>query len=185
MFDLLWRTLWKNKVGWSGGERLPKQRHTSFRPQLEALEDRAMPTLLPGVVPPVVAPTPPPGGITTAASSSNLQTLTNPPAKSVNRMTLQVTENAPETIINLGLAFSGMSRLQYEDGLQWSMLGNTNAALVTTDLSEAELALKFTPGQCGIATITVGATDADGVSQREIIRVVVDPLEQVSNGSAT
>jgi hypothetical protein len=90
-------------------------------------------------------------------------------------MTVQVTENAPATIINLDLVFIGMSRLQHEDGLQWSMLGNTNAALVTTDLSEAELALKYTPGQCGTATITVGATDADGVSEREIIRVLVEP----------
>jgi hypothetical protein len=80
-----------------------------------------------------------------------------------------------ETIINLDRIFAAQSGLQYKDGLQWSMLGNTNAALVTTDLSEGELALKANPGQWGIATITVGATDADGVCEQESILVAVEP----------
>jgi hypothetical protein len=175
MFDVLWRTLRKCNVVPSGRETLPKERHASSRPQLEVLEDRVMPTVGPGVVPPAAAPTPPAGAITASESFSNLRTLTTSPTKITNRMTVQVTENSPETIINLDLVFLQSSRLQHQDGLQWSMLGNTNATLVRTDLSEAELALKYTPGQCGSATITVGATDADGVSEQEIIHVMVEP----------
>jgi hypothetical protein len=89
-------------------------------------------------------------------------------------MSVSVMGNS-ETIINLDRVFAAQSGLQYEDGLQWSMLGNTNAALVTTDLSEGELALKVNPGQWGIATITVGATDADGVCEQESILVAVEP----------
>ena len=80
-----------------------------------------------------------------------------------------------ETVINLDRVFAEQSGLQHKDGLQWSILGNTNAALVTTDLSEAELALNVTPGKWGIATITVGATDADGVSEQDSIVVAVEP----------
>jgi hypothetical protein len=186
MFDLLWRKLRKNNVGPSGGEKLPKQRHTSFRPQLEALEDRMMPTLLPGVFPPIATPTPPPAGITGSGSSGNLQTLINPPASSVHHMVVvPAMRNSSETVINLDRIFAQQSGLQHEDGLQWSMLGNTNAALVRTDLSEAELTLKYTPGRWGIASVMVGATDADGVCEREIIHVFVSPWAWMSIGSAT
>jgi hypothetical protein len=180
MFDLLGRMLRKNKVGPSGGERFPKGSHASSRPQLETLEDRVMPTVLPGVAPPVAVAASLPGAMTASASSSNLQTLTNLPARSINRMSVTVMENSPETIINLDLVFAEMSSLQQEDGLQWSILSNSNAGLVKTDLSEAELTLKYTPGQCGTATIMAGATDADGVSDRESIRVVVKPLQQTT-----
>ena len=183
MFDLLWRMLRKNEVGPSGGEKLPKQRHASFRPQLVALEDRVMPTLGPGGVP-VAAPTHPPGGVTASASSSNLQTLTNSPATTTCHMMVWVMQNAPETIINLKYLFAGMNNLQHQDGLQWSMLGNTNAGLVTTDLSESELTLTYTPGQWGTATIKLGATDADGVSEQEIIQVTVRRGEQPSTSTA-
>ncbi|HEY7422809.1 MAG TPA: hypothetical protein VH682_00985 [Gemmataceae bacterium] len=170
MFDLLWRTLWKNKVGLSRGERLRKERHKSSRPQLEALEDRMMPTLWPGMVPPpVAAPTPPPAQSTAPQPFSNLQSVMDP-----NHMVVMVRGNAATTL-NLDQVFAAQSGLQYQDGLQWSMLGNTNAALVTPDLSEAELTLQVNPGQWGLATITVGATDADGVSEQESIVVAVEP----------
>jgi hypothetical protein len=186
MFDLLWRTLRKNNVGLSGGERLPKERHASSRPQLEALEDRLMPTVLPGMVPPVAVPTPPPGGIPASASFSNLQA---PPASSAHLIIVPVMQNAPATTINLDNVFAQQSGLQHEDGLQWSMLGNTNAALVKANLSEAELTLTYTPGKWGVSTITMSATDADGVSERESILALVEPWEYwelpPSLGSAT
>jgi hypothetical protein len=91
-----------------------------------------------------------------------------------NHMVVMVRGNAATTL-NLDQVFAAQSGLQYQDGLQWSMLGNTNAALVTPDLSEAELTLQVNPGQWGLATITVGATDADGVSEQESIVVAVEP----------
>jgi hypothetical protein len=177
MFDLLWRTLRKNNVGPSWGKRLPKERHKSSQPQLEALEDRMMPTVWPGMVPSIAAPTPPLAQITTSEPFSNLQTPMNPPTSSTQTMMVPLMANS-ETIINLDSIFAAQSGLQYLDGLQWSMLGNTNAALVTTDLSESELAIKANPGQWGTATITVGATDADGVSEQESIFVGVWPASQ-------
>jgi hypothetical protein len=178
MFDLLWRKLRKNNVGPSRGKRPPKERRKSFQPQLEALEDRMMPTVWPGMVPSVAAPTPPPAQMTVPEPFSNLQTPMNPPTSNVQTMVVPLMANSA-TIINLDSIFAEQSGLQYEDGLQWSMLGNTNAALVTTNLSEGELALQANPGQWGTGMITVGATDADGVSEQETILVGVWPAPQM------
>jgi hypothetical protein len=93
-----------------------------------------------------------------------------------NQMPVTVAQNASPTAINLGPVFGAMGSLQAEDGLQLSILGNTNSALVSTDLSETELTLTYTVGQSGTATITVGATDADGVSAREVLFVTVIPF---------
>jgi len=183
MFDSLWRPLRKNAVGSSGGKKLSKERYLSSRPQLEALEDRVMPTVLPGMVPPVAPPPPPPGGTTASGSFSNLQPITNPPTGSTNQMSVTVIENSPQTIINMDLIFAELGGLQYEDGLQLSMLGNTNTGLVTPDLSEAELTLNYAPGKAGTATVTVGATDADGVSEQESILVTVIPLNALGMGT--
>jgi hypothetical protein len=95
-------------------------------------------------------------------------------------MMVTVMESSPESVLNMDLVFAEMGGLQHEDGLQLSLLGNTNTSLVTTDLSESELSLAYTPGQCGTATITVGATDADGVSAQESILVMVIPLNMMS-----
>jgi len=183
MFNSLWRTLRKNYLGPSGGEKLSTERHASSRPQLEALEDRVMPTLLPGVAPPIASPTPPPAAIAYSGSFSNLQTLTAPPAGSANQMTVTVAENSPESVINMDLVFAEMIGLQHQDGLQFSLLCNTNTSLVKTDLSESDLTLQYAPGQYGLSTVTVGATDADGVSMQESILVTVVPVGAMSTGT--
>jgi hypothetical protein len=91
-------------------------------------------------------------------------------------MKVTVAENSPATVIDLDAVFGAMSGLHHQDGLQLSMLGNTNSGLVRTDLSEAELTLSYAPWQSGKSTVTVGATDADGVSVQENILVTVLPL---------
>jgi hypothetical protein len=91
-------------------------------------------------------------------------------------MRVTVKQNSPATVIDLGPVFRSMSGLHPEDGLQLSLLGNSNARLVKTDLSGAELTLTYARGHCGTATITVAATDADGVSMREAVLVTVLPL---------
>jgi hypothetical protein len=68
-----------------------------------------------------------------------------------------------------------MSGLHPEDGLDLSILGNTNPELVGTDLSAGALTLTYTPGVYGTATISVGATDADGVSVQQTFQVTVRP----------
>jgi hypothetical protein len=100
-----------------------------------------------------------------------------------NQIKVTVTENSPETVINLGPVFGAMPGIHPEDGLQLSILGNTNSRLVKTDLSGAALTLSYVAGKCGTATITVGATDADGVSVQQTIVVTVLPLASASAGA--
>jgi hypothetical protein len=90
-------------------------------------------------------------------------------------MRVTLDENSAARVIELGAVFAAMSDIHPKDGLQLSILGNTNPGLVTTDLSGADLTLTYARGKYGTATITVGATDADGVSVRETIFVTVRP----------
>jgi hypothetical protein len=99
-------------------------------------------------------------------------------------MQVTVRENSPKTVIDLVPIFAQMSGIQHEDGLQMSLLGNSNPGLVKTDLSEGQLALTYAPSKCGTASITVGATDADGVSVRENILVTVLPLPATNTGAS-
>jgi hypothetical protein len=91
-------------------------------------------------------------------------------------MRVTVMQNSPPSVIDLGPLFAQLCGAHPADGLQISLLGNTNPGLVKTDLSEGELTLTYTPSRCGTATITVGATDADGACLRETILVTVLPL---------
>jgi hypothetical protein len=102
------------------------------------------------------------------------QTGSKSPAAS-NQMRVTLDENSAASVIELGAVFAARRDIHPEDGLQLSILGNTNPGLVTTDLSGADLTLTYARGKHGTATITVGATDADGVSVREIILVTVRP----------
>jgi hypothetical protein len=128
-----------------------------YRPRLEALEGRDLPEALVGWP---LAPPPPPGAQAAAPGAPDPVRVTVP-------------QGAPETVIDLGAVFGAVQGIQHGDGLRLSLLGNTNAGLVRTDLSEASLTLSYTRGQSGTATITVGATDADGVSVRQTLLVTV------------
>jgi hypothetical protein len=159
-------------------------RHVSSRLQLEPLEDRLLPALGPGAFPgPIV------GSFASSASATlgvvaaaavgpvwNLQQTGGKLPAASNLMRVTTDENSPATVIALGAVFAAMSDIHPKDGLQLSILGNTNAGLVKTDLSGADLTLSYARGKNGTATVTVGATDADGVSVREIIFVTVRPL---------
>jgi hypothetical protein len=88
-------------------------------------------------------------------------------------MRLTLNENSAPSVLELGAVFAAKTEIHPRDGLQLSILGNTNPGLVATDLSGADLTLICARGKSGTATITVGATDADGVSVRETILVTV------------
>jgi hypothetical protein len=102
---------------------------------------------------------------------------TGSPARTAT-MPMQVTvaENTPQTVLEMGPIFATVPGLQHDDGLRYSVLGNTNAALVRTALSDSALTLTYSGGQYGTARITVCATDADGVSVQQSILVTVRPL---------
>ncbi len=185
MFFSLWRRLRSSSSGPSQGRRCLGVRHVSFRPQLDPLEDRLLPAPVVGAIlgvnagrlnsgPPallqVVAP-PLPGLVIGLQQTSG-----TPPAAS-NQMKVTLDENSAANVIPLGGLFAAMSDIHPKDGLQLSILGNTNPGLVTTDLSGADLTLACARGKLGTATITVGAIDADGVSVRETIFVTVRPMQ--------
>jgi hypothetical protein len=162
----------------------------SFRPQLDPLEDRVLPAPGPGVAPGITA------GALTSGVLATLQVVTPAGPATVigpqqtggellavpNPMRLMVPENAAATVIPLGAIFAAMKDIHAKDGLQLSILGNTSPGLVKTDLSGADLTLSYARGKCGTAAITVGATDIDGVSVRQIILVTVSPVQPVVTG---
>jgi hypothetical protein len=128
---------------------------------------------------------PQPRSIAASGALSGLQPIGSQLAGAgVNGMQMTVMENSPKTVIDLDLVFAQMSVFQHKDGLQLSLLGNTNPGLVSTSLSEGELTLTYTPWKCGTATIIVGATDADGVCVRENILVTVLPLIPANRGGS-
>jgi hypothetical protein len=91
-------------------------------------------------------------------------------------VSLIVSENASKLFMDLKPLFAKFKDLHPEDGLRYSVLGNTNSGLVKAALSEAELTLTFAHGKWGSATLTVGATDADGVCARVTLAITVCPI---------
>jgi hypothetical protein len=161
MFFSLWRGLWKGKPVLTRGSR------PSCLPRLEALEDRMVPALGGSAVFSFA-------GVPAAVSA--LASAGSKPSGGTTPLTVTVPENSSETVINLGAAFATVPGLQHRDGLKLSILGNTNRGLVSTDLSEAALTLTYTRGKSGTATITLCATDADGVSVKRTLVVRVRPV---------
>jgi hypothetical protein len=166
MFLSMWRKFWNGNPVPSRGKCRREGQH--YRPRLESLEDRVLQaTLGSGAFAVALAPT-------IAVSAAPLAPSKPPAGTTPIRVT--VSENSPATVINLGAAFRAVSGLQHGDGLKLSILGNTNSGLVKPCLSEAALTLTYARGKCGTATVTVCATDADGVSVKQAILVTVRPL---------
>jgi len=191
-----WRRLWKEKPGRSRGKRLPAKARSRRRPQLEPLEDRTTPSALAGGIaayaaqPPAAARlipvaaaylTPPVAWVAPVVVGGLKPTSATPPG-GANRMAMTYEENSPAARIDLSAVFGAVRGIRPDGGLQLAMLGNTNPALVKTALSEAELTLTFAAGKSGKATITVSATDADGVSVQETLLVTVLPQSPAGAG---
>jgi hypothetical protein len=193
MFFSPWRRM-RSSSGPSRASRSLGARTISFRPQLDPLEDRLLPAPGPGGALGLSA-----GGLTsgifatlqvmTAAAPATVTGTDQTGGKTIgfpNPMKVTVAENAAATVIPLGAIFAAMTDIHAKDGLMLSILGNTSPGLVKTDLSGADLTLTYARGKCGTATITVGATDVDGVSVRQTILVTVGPAHPaVTGGPAT
>jgi hypothetical protein len=111
-----------------------------------------------------------------ADAASIPQQMSNPLPQGITPLRVTVAQNASETVLDLGPVFAAMPGLQHKAGLQLTILGNTNARLVTPDLSGSALTLAYTRGLHGTATITVNAMDADRVCVQQTILVTVRPL---------
>jgi hypothetical protein len=178
-----WRGLRKSAPTSSRRNDLPTSRRPSFRPKLEVLEDRTLPAPLvygiasEGTASAIFAPPSlQPVAIAASGARSGVQPISNkPPSGAANQTEVTVVENSTKSVIDLGPIFTHMSGIHPEDGLQLSLLGNTNPGLVKAELSEGELTLTYTPSRYGTATITVGATEADGSCVRENIVITVLP----------
>jgi hypothetical protein len=171
MLVSLWRRWWRatsvpaRKKGLSGGRNL------TYRPQIEALEGRAVPALwgstLSGLVP-------------IANAGSTLQHTSSTVPAGIAPLLVTVSQNASESVLDLGPVFAAMPGLQHKAGLHLTILGNTNGRLVTPDLSGSALTLTYARGLSGSATITVNATDADGVCAQQTVVVTVRPLSTMA-----
>jgi hypothetical protein len=172
MLTSLWRRMRQGNGVPSKRKYLSKDRR-AYRPCLEPLEGRELPALLAG-------------GLMVPAMPS-MPAMAHAPAVQMPVRTapiyVTVPENTPETVIDLGPVFAAIPGIQHEDGLQLSVLGNTNATLVRTDLSDSALTLTYRSGQYGRATIVVCATDADGVSVRQTLLVTVRPSGAIGAGN--
>src|SRR5262249_17981832 len=114
MFFSLWRRLRENNLRPSRGDGSRRDGHLSFRPRLEPLEGRMLPA--------------------SGAFSSLQPIVIQPHGAGANNLKVTVVENSPKTVIDLGAVFANISGIRHEDGLQLSMLGNTNPGLVKTAL---------------------------------------------------
>jgi hypothetical protein len=185
MLVSLWRRLWNSQPNLSRPKCPREKRNHSHRPGFDVLEDRLAPAQSALGIPQLATPglilgvggTPALGQLEPAnpAPVSGLQPITGKPPGATNPIQVRVTENAPATVLDLSAAFGAMTGIQHEDGLRLRLLGNTNSGLIRTDLCEAVLTLSYSRGRCGTATITVAATDADGVSVQTTIQITVSP----------
>jgi hypothetical protein len=166
MFAALWRRLWDGNPVLPRGKSRRGGRHLSYRPRLEPLEGRELPALLGNGLQALVSV---PGAISMPYQTGS------PMPGGTTPICVTVALNSPATVIDLGPVFAAMPGIQHEDGLQLAIRGNTNSRLVRAELSEAALTLTYTSGQCGTATITVNATDVDGVSVQQTVMVTVRP----------
>lgn len=82
-----------------------------------------------------------------------------------------VTENSVATVIDLSTVFSDPEGYV----ISLSILGNTNASLVTPTLAGSILTLTYTPNQTGTAELTIRAT-ADGETADTSFNITVNPV---------
>jgi hypothetical protein len=155
-----WRWWCANK---SGTPRAKRRAYNdpwrSFRrPRLEPLEDRWLPA------PWVVSVD---GGVPeTVLGAGDQVGLVRPGGATAIQVDVTAAKNSRDSLQDLRKLLIGWEGWRYQDPPRISVMGNTNRALVTTRLTDTELKLSYTPGMSGTALVTVGLTDAAGVSAR-------------------
>jgi hypothetical protein len=138
----------------------------SFRPRLEPLEDRWLPASVTPVG--IGLPVPVIGSVGHVAPI-------RPGSGAAIQVDVTVARNSPASVQDLRKVLFGWEGWRYQEPPRISVMRNTNRALVTTRLTDTELKLSYTTGMSGTALVTVGLTDAAGVSAQITFVVTVPP----------
>ena len=104
-------------------------------------------------------------------------TVNDPPVVVAGIADFGVLEDAPPTVIDLAPVFGDVDIATNGDGLDFTVVGNTNAALFSSAVvTGATLTLSYAPNQNGAAQITVRASDVEGAVVEDLFVVTVDPV---------
>jgi len=139
----------------------------SSRPRLELLENRWLPAPWVGSITGVL-----PGAVLGAAGQVGS---IRPGSAAATQVNVTVPMNSGYSVQNLSKVLSGWKGWRYQNPPRISVVRNTNRALVTTRLTDTELKLSYTAGMSGTALVTVGLTDAAGVSAQITFDITVQP----------
>jgi hypothetical protein len=154
-----------------------KARGRSTQPHLEPLENRCLPapwlgplgsTIPAGVLAAEARVGMPRPGV--AAADMGGTTTTAPV-----QVDVMVPMNAGASVYDLSKVLGGWEGWGYQVPPRISVVRNTNQAVVTTRLTDTELRLSYATGQSGTARVTVGLTDAAGVSTQVVFAITVEP----------
>jgi hypothetical protein len=84
--------------------------------------------------------------------------------------------NSGGSVYDLSKVLAGWEGWRYHVPPRISVVRNSNRAVVTTRLTDSDLRLSYTAGRSGTACVTVGLTDAAGVSAQITFDIIVQPL---------
>ncbi len=99
--------------------------------------------------------------------------LNNPPTVVAPIGTIDVTEDDPDTLIDLATVFDDI-----EDGigLTYTVESNDNPTLVDASIVSSTLTLDYLAGQTGSATVVIRATDSGGLFVEDTISITISPV---------
>jgi hypothetical protein len=154
----------------------------SSQPRLESLENRWLPAPWVGSLGSAIS-----GGVLAAEGCVGLTCPGTPEAgmggtsaAAPLQVDVTVPMNSGGSVYDLSKVLAGWEGWGYQNPPRISVVRNTNQTVVTTRLTDTELKLSYAAGQSGTARVTVGLTDAAGVSTQVIFDITVEPATVVS-----
>jgi hypothetical protein len=173
-----WPRWWGNKAGAARPKlRADNDPGRSSRPRLEALESRWLPA---PCVPSLAGAFP--GGVLVAAGHVGLVRAGSASAPkggttagAATKVDVTVLMNSADSVYDLSSVLAGWEGWGYQSPPKIAVVRNTNRALVATRLTDNELRLSYTAGMSGTACVTVGLTDAAGMSAQITFDITVLP----------
>jgi len=172
-----WRRWWDNTPAAArANRRADNGQGRSARPRLEPLENRWLPSPWVGSLPAAL-----PGGVLATAGHVGQMPPGSAAAGGANtgavaiRVDVAVPMNSGGSVYDLSKVLVGWEGWRYRVPPRISVVRNSNRAVVTTRLTDSDLRLSYTAGRSGTACVTVGLTDAAGVSAQITFVITVGP----------